>query len=56
MLGLNDDQDGSSSDVALTFEVEWFDPTMDSEREFLLTFYTKDNAVEMVLWKCNCYE
>ena len=36
------------TESALSFAVEWFDSTMGQNRDFTLTFYPKDNAVEMV--------
>ena len=35
-------------DSNLVFTVSWFDPTMDQNRKFTLTFYPGDNSVEMV--------
>lgn len=37
------------NDESLTFDVEWFDPTMEADRKFTLTYYLKDNSVEMVI-------
>ena len=51
-------------DANLVFTVSWFDPTMDQNRKFTLTFYPGDNSVEMVravkrihslrLFSCGC--
>ena len=38
------------------FNVQWFDPTTDADRKFLLTFYPRDNSVEMVKERHNTYQ
>ena len=42
------DRGGMGRDSNLVFTVSWFDPTMDQNRKFTLTFYPGDNSVEMV--------
>ena len=32
----------------LHLQVEWLDPRSEEKRHFLLTYYTRDNSVEMV--------
>ena len=42
------DREGMGRDLNLVFTVSWFDPTMEKNRKFTLTFYPGDNSVEMV--------
>jgi len=44
---LDPDRGGMGRDANLVFTVSWFDPTMDQNRKFTLTFYPGDNSVEM---------
>ncbi|XP_059081105.1 nucleoside diphosphate kinase 7-like isoform X2 [Tigriopus californicus] len=37
----------SFSDDSFTFTVNWYDQTMDKDRKFKLTFFPRDNSVEM---------
>ncbi len=37
------------ADDSLAFGVTWFDPTMEQNRKFTLTFFPGDNSIEMVI-------
>ena len=38
----------AGEDDSLSFRAGWLDPQQDRHREFVLTFFPRDNAVEMV--------
>ena len=42
------DKEEMGRESNLVLKVSWFDPTMDQNRKFTLTFYPEDNSVEMV--------
>jgi len=44
---LDPDRGRMGRDSNLVFTVSWFDPTMDQNRKFTLTFYPGDNSLEM---------